>query len=51
MELATLLGHASLDTTAVHALPSEEELAEEVEHGATTSMHDRQGLMLPEDLL
>lgn len=33
-ELATLLGHESLDTTAVYVLPAEEDLAEEVERGA-----------------
>jgi site-specific recombinase XerD len=34
VELATLLGHESLDTTAMYSLPAEEDLAEEVERGA-----------------
>lgn len=33
IELATLLGHESLDTTAVYLQPSTEELAQAVEEG------------------
>jgi len=34
VELATLLGHESLDSTAIYSLPSEEELAAEVERSS-----------------
>jgi hypothetical protein len=34
LELATLLGHESLDTTAICSLPSEEDLAAEVKRSS-----------------